>query len=84
MTVSCGVEPASAEVFELVNVQPVVPFGVPIPNPIDTFGDIVASVTVTVPAWVVVNVDRLVPCTPTVPLERFGRPRPGSSATTAT
>jgi hypothetical protein len=46
----------------------VVPFGVPIPRPIATPGDIVASVTLTVPAWVVVNVDRLVPCTATVPL----------------
>jgi hypothetical protein len=67
VTVSCGVEPASADV-ELVNVQAVVPFGVPIPKPIATPGDIVASVTLTVPDWVVVNVDRLVPCTPTAPL----------------
>ena len=41
--------------------------GVPIPRPIATLGDAAASVTVTVPCCATVNVDRLEPCTPTVP-----------------
>ena len=67
VTVSCGVGPAGADVVELVIAQAVAPFGVPIPRPIATLGDTADSVTVTVPCWATVNVERLEPCTPTVP-----------------
>jgi len=70
VTVTCGVELANADEFELVNVQPVVPVGVPIPNPIATLGDIVVSVTLTVPVCPTakVNVERLLPGVPIVPV----------------
>ncbi len=63
----CGVDPASVVEFELVNVHAVVPLGVPTPKPTATVAERVESVRLTVPACATVNVNRLEPCTASVP-----------------
>jgi hypothetical protein len=69
VTVICGVEPATAEVVELVSAQPEDPFGVPMPSPmaIVAVGLSVVSVMLTVPAFVTVNMDEAEPRRPMGP-----------------
>jgi hypothetical protein len=63
VAVICGDPPGTTDALELVITQLVVPFGVPMPRPTGPATPRDVSVTVTVPAWATVKVEKLDPPT---------------------